>query len=80
VRFSARRAHAVLYDRHSAAIYRYVARRFGAAAADDIVADCFLVPSAEGTAMTFSKAARGRGYTASHPTSSASTGGQRYLS
>lgn len=35
-------AFAVLYDRHAAAIYRYVARRLGAAAADDIVAECFL--------------------------------------
>jgi RNA polymerase sigma factor (sigma-70 family) len=35
-------AFAVLYDRHAAALHRYVARRLGDAAADDIVADCFL--------------------------------------
>lgn len=35
-------AFAALYDRHAAAIYRYVARRLGTAAADDIVAECFL--------------------------------------
>jgi DNA-directed RNA polymerase specialized sigma24 family protein len=35
-------AFALLYDRHAAAIYRYVARRLGDAHADDMVADCFL--------------------------------------
>jgi RNA polymerase sigma factor (sigma-70 family) len=33
---------AVLYDRHAAALHRYVARRLGDGAADDIVADTFL--------------------------------------
>jgi RNA polymerase sigma factor (sigma-70 family) len=35
-------AFAVLYDRHAAALHRYVARRLGEAVADDIVADTFL--------------------------------------
>jgi RNA polymerase sigma factor (sigma-70 family) len=35
-------AFAVLYDRHAAALHRYVARRLGEGAADDIVADTFL--------------------------------------
>ncbi len=35
-------AFALLYDRHAAAIYRYVARRLGDAPADDVVAECFL--------------------------------------
>jgi RNA polymerase sigma factor (sigma-70 family) len=33
---------AVLYDRHAAALHRYVARRLGEGAADDIVAETFL--------------------------------------
>lgn len=32
----------VIYDRHAPAIYRYVTRRLGPAAADDLVADTFL--------------------------------------
>lgn len=35
-------AFAGLYDRHAAVMHRYVARRLGAGAADDIVADTFL--------------------------------------
>jgi RNA polymerase sigma factor (sigma-70 family) len=35
-------AFAVLYDRHAAQLHRYVARRLGDGAADDIVADAFL--------------------------------------
>lgn len=35
-------AFAGLYDRHAAPLHRYVARRLGAGAADDIVADTFL--------------------------------------
>jgi RNA polymerase sigma factor (sigma-70 family) len=35
-------AFAALYDRHAAALHRYVARRLGEGAADDIVADTFL--------------------------------------
>lgn len=35
-------AFALLYDRHAAAIYRYVTRRLGDAHADDVVAECFL--------------------------------------
>jgi RNA polymerase sigma factor (sigma-70 family) len=35
-------AFAVLYDRHAAAIHRYVTRRLGPAVADDLVAECFL--------------------------------------
>jgi RNA polymerase sigma factor (sigma-70 family) len=35
-------AFAVLYDRHAAALHRYVARRLGEGAADDVVADTFL--------------------------------------
>ncbi|HUN37085.1 MAG TPA: RNA polymerase sigma factor [Trebonia sp.] len=35
-------AFAGLYDRHAAPLHRYVARRLGDAAADDIVADAFL--------------------------------------
>jgi RNA polymerase sigma factor (sigma-70 family) len=35
-------AFAGLYDRHAAAIHRYVARRLGDGAADDVVAECFL--------------------------------------
>jgi RNA polymerase sigma factor (sigma-70 family) len=35
-------AFALLYDRHAAAIYRYVTRRLGDAHADDMVAECFL--------------------------------------
>jgi RNA polymerase sigma factor (sigma-70 family) len=35
-------AFALLYDRHAAALYRYVARRLGDGAADDVVAECFL--------------------------------------
>ncbi len=35
-------AFAGLYDRHAAAMHRYVARRLGEGAADDIVADTFL--------------------------------------
>jgi RNA polymerase sigma factor (sigma-70 family) len=35
-------AFAVLYDRHAAALHRYVARRLGDALADDVVAECFL--------------------------------------
>jgi RNA polymerase sigma-70 factor (ECF subfamily) len=34
---------ALLYDRHAPDIHRYVARRLGASAADDITADTFLV-------------------------------------
>src|SRR5450759_3339745 len=34
---------AVLFDRHAPAIYRYVARRLGPDAADDLVAEAFLV-------------------------------------
>jgi RNA polymerase sigma-70 factor, ECF subfamily len=33
---------AALYDRHAAVLHRYVARRLGPAAADDVVADTFL--------------------------------------
>jgi RNA polymerase sigma factor (sigma-70 family) len=33
---------ALLYDRHAAAIYRYVIRRLGEGYADDVVAECFL--------------------------------------
>jgi RNA polymerase sigma factor (sigma-70 family) len=33
---------AVLYDRHAAALHRYVARRLGDEAADDLVAETFL--------------------------------------
>jgi RNA polymerase sigma-70 factor (ECF subfamily) len=35
-------AFAGLYDRHAAALHRYVARRLGDSAADDIVAEAFL--------------------------------------
>lgn len=35
-------AFALLYDRHAAAIHRYVARRLGDGLADDVVAECFL--------------------------------------
>jgi DNA-directed RNA polymerase specialized sigma24 family protein len=35
-------AFAMLYDRHAAAMHRFVTRRLGAAFADDIVAECFL--------------------------------------
>jgi len=35
-------AFAGLYDRHAAPLHRYAARRLGAGAADDIVADTFL--------------------------------------
>lgn len=35
-------AFALLYDRHAAAIHRYVSRRLGDGAADDVVAECFL--------------------------------------
>ncbi len=35
-------AFALLYDRHAAALHRYVARRLGDSAADDVVAECFL--------------------------------------
>jgi RNA polymerase sigma factor (sigma-70 family) len=35
-------AFAGLYDRHAAPLHRYAARRLGASAADDIVADTFL--------------------------------------
>ena len=35
-------AFAILYDRHAATLHRYVARRLGESAADDIVADTFL--------------------------------------
>ena len=35
-------AFAGLYDRHSAVLHRYVARRLGEGAADDVVADTFL--------------------------------------
>ena len=35
-------AFAALYDRHAATIHRYVARRLGATAADDLVAETFL--------------------------------------
>lgn len=35
-------AFAALYDRHAAALHRYVTRRLGDGAADDIVADTFL--------------------------------------
>jgi RNA polymerase sigma factor (sigma-70 family) len=35
-------AFALLYDRHAAALHRYVARRLGDGAADDVVAECFL--------------------------------------
>ena len=33
----------ILYERHAAAIHRYVARRLGGALADDVVADTFLI-------------------------------------
>lgn len=35
-------AFAVVYDRHAAAIHRFVSRRLGEAVADDVVAECFL--------------------------------------
>lgn len=35
-------AFALLYDRHAAAIHRYVTRRLGDGLADDVVAECFL--------------------------------------
>jgi RNA polymerase sigma factor (sigma-70 family) len=35
-------AFALLYDRHAAALHRYVARRLGDGSADDVVAECFL--------------------------------------
>jgi RNA polymerase sigma factor (sigma-70 family) len=35
-------AFAILYDRHASTLHRYVARRLGEGAADDIVADTFL--------------------------------------
>jgi len=35
-------AFAILYDRHAATLHRYVARRIGEGAADDVVADTFL--------------------------------------
>jgi RNA polymerase sigma factor (sigma-70 family) len=35
-------AFALLYDRHAVAIHRYVARRLGDTATDDVVAECFL--------------------------------------
>src|SRR5215469_12642089 len=35
-------AFATLYDRHAAAMHRFVTRRLGAEAADDVVAECFL--------------------------------------
>jgi RNA polymerase sigma-70 factor, ECF subfamily len=34
---------AVLFDRHAAAIYRYIARRLGPDAADDLVSEAFLI-------------------------------------
>jgi RNA polymerase sigma factor (sigma-70 family) len=34
---------AVLFDRHAVAVHRYLARRVGASAADDVVAETFLV-------------------------------------
>lgn len=33
----------ILYERHAAAIHRYVTRRLGGALADDVVADTFLI-------------------------------------
>jgi RNA polymerase sigma factor (sigma-70 family) len=35
-------AFGLLYDRHAAALHRYVARRLGDVEADDVVAECFL--------------------------------------
>lgn len=35
-------AFATLYDRHAAGMHRFVTRRLGAEAADDVVAECFL--------------------------------------
>lgn len=36
-------AFAVVFDRHAPAIYRYIARRLGPDAADDLVSDAFLI-------------------------------------
>ena len=35
-------AFAAIYDRHAGTLHRYVARRLGTAAADDVLADTFL--------------------------------------
>jgi RNA polymerase sigma factor (sigma-70 family) len=49
-------AFALLYDRHAAAIYRYVARRLGDAPADDVVAECFLAAFARRDRYDLSRA------------------------
>ena len=43
---------AVLYDPHAAALHRYVARRLGEGAADDIVAETFVAAVILSTAFT----------------------------
>ena len=42
----------VLFDRHAPAIGRYIARRLGPDAADDLVAETFWPPSTGGTVTT----------------------------
>lgn len=49
-------AFAVLYDRHAAVIHRYVARRLGDGAADDVVAECFLAAFSRRTAYRLDRA------------------------
>ena len=69
----------VLFDRHAPAIGRYIARRRGLNAADDLVQlrRPSWSPSAGGAVMTWRAATRGRGCMASLPGSSGGTGERR---
>jgi RNA polymerase sigma factor (sigma-70 family) len=49
-------AFALLYDRHAAAMYRYVVRRLGDGPADDVVAECFLAAFTRRDRYDFSRA------------------------
>ena len=56
-----------VFDRHAAAIHGYVARRLGRVAADDLVAETFLVAFRQRGSYDPGQPVPGRGCTASQP-------------
>ncbi|WP_410619342.1 RNA polymerase sigma factor [Amycolatopsis sp. cmx-8-4] len=66
-----------VHDRHFAAIYRYVAGRLGAQAAEDVAAETFLVAFDRRAKATPPAATCGPGCSASRRTSSRGTAARR---
>ncbi len=65
---------AVLFDRHADSVHGYAARRLGAEAAEDVMAETFTTAFQQRFRYDTGRPAPVRGCSASRPTSSAATG------